>query len=878
MLLSPGLRLGSYEIVSALGAGGMGEVYLARDLRLDRSVAIKILPELFAADAERVARFHREAKTLASLNHPNIGGIHGIEEANGVIALVMELVDGEDLAQRLTSGAIPISEALPIARQIADALEAAHQRGIIHRDLKPANIKIRPDGTVKVLDFGLAKAMDPVSSVSNVSQSPTVTSPAMTHAGIILGTAAYMSPEQARGKPLDTRTDIWAFGCVLCEMLTGRRTFGGEGVSDVLASVLAREPDLVALPTATPPSIRRLLRRCLQKEPTARLRDIGDARLEIEDAIAHVDRDAAVIPPAPVDRRNRERLVWAAVVTALTLGLAASLLPGAHSSSGASEIRFDIVTPPTTRPTSLAISPDGRTVTFVATADGELRLWLRSLESGSSRPIAGTEGAADPFWSPDGQSVGFFADGKLKRVAVDGGSVQTLANAPGPEGGTWNRDNVIVFASLGNPLARIPATGGEPVPLPRLVQQGSDFSPQFLPDGRRFLYYVRGNPEVRGVYAGQLDATLDARRVLDSDTAAVYASSGHLLFGRQGTLYAQEFNPDRLELSGKPFPVAEQVAGYLGVSVSRSGSIAYRTSSAGTERQFVWFDRAGKEISKVGDAVPTSLSEPSLSRDGHRVVFYRSMNGSPDIWVLDARRGVFSRFTSDPADDVFPVWSPDGSRIVFSSNRAGVHDLYQKSLIGDRSEELLLSTGQSKGATDWSLDGRFVLFNSQDPKRGLDIWAFSLEQKDKIFPVVQTPFDERDAQFSPDGNWIAYESNESGRIEVYVRPFPGPGEKWPISVNGGAEARWGRDGKELFYVARTGELMAVPIRVASNTQPPDIGKPVALFTPPLGGAIQQGDFRHQYMVSGDSQQFLVATVKEAGPSPITVILNWKARP
>jgi eukaryotic-like serine/threonine-protein kinase len=855
----------------------MGEVYRATDTKLKRQVAIKILPSSLAADSDRLARFQREAEVLASLNHPNIAHIHGLEESGGLTALVMELVEGEDLAQRIARGAMPLGEALPIARQVAEALEAAHEQGVIHRDLKPANIKVRPDGTVKVLDFGLAKAMAPASAASNVSQSPTITTPAMTAAGIILGTAAYMSPEQARGKPLDKRTDIWAFGCVLYEMLTGRRPFAGAEVSDVLASVLAREPDLAALPATTPPSIRRLLRRCLQKDRTDRLRDIGDAWIEIRDALSHADSEGTAVRGSVADRRGRERLLWIGASAALTLGLALSLILARRPISVASEMHIDIATPPSTAPQSLAISPDGRTIAFVAASEGESRLWLRSLQSGAARSVPGTDGAGSPFWSPNSQSIGFFSDGKLRRIDVDGGSVQTLTNTPGGENGAWNRDDVILVSSLGRPIFRIPATGGEPVALTRLAQQGSDFSPQFLPDGRHFLYYVRGSPEVRGVYAGLLDETLDARRLLDSDTGAVYVASGQLLFVRQGTLFAQDFDPVRLELSGNPFPVAEHVASRTSipaVSVSNSGSIAYRTSSD-AQRQFVWFDRSGKELSRVGDAVSTTLGNPSLSLDGQRVALYRGVDGSPDIWLVDTRRGVFSKFTFDAADDVMPIWSPLGNLIVFSSNRSGVHQLYQKSVSAGGTEELLLSTPKYTVATDWSSDGHFVLFSTQEPTRSLDIWALPLAGNKKPFPVVQTNFNEQSAQFSPDGNWIAYQSDESGRAEIYIQPFPGPGNKWPISTNGGSQVRWRRDGKELFYVALDGRLMAVPIGVASNAQSPDVGTPVALFAPPLGGAVQQGDARHQYMVSSDGQRFLMATVMEEANAPITIILNWK---
>ena len=531
-------------------------------------------------------------------------------------------------------------------------------------------------------------------------------------------------------------------------------------------------------------------------------------------------------------------------------------------------------------PLSLAISPDGRTMAYVVTSESRSELWLRSLESGSARAVAGTDGAECPFWSPDSRSVAFFADDKLRRVDAAGGSVQTLAHAPAGCGGTWNRDGVILFASLGNPIARIPAAGGEPVALPRLAQQGSDFSPQFLPDGRSFLYYVRGTPEVRGVYVGRLDETLEARRLLESDTGAVFASSGKVLFVRQGTLFAQDFDPLRLELSGSPLAVAEGAEGRPGegLSVSRAGTIAFRGSSAGARRQFVWFDRSGREVGRVGDSVSTSLSSPSLSPDGQRVALYRNINGNTDVWILETKRGVLSRLTSDVADDVVPVWSPDGGRVVFSSNRSGVHDLYQKSIAGGGSEELLLATAQLKLATDWSSDGRFLLFNSRDPKTGVDIWALPVDGKGKPFPVVQTTFDEQNAQFSPDGHWIAYQSNESGRPDVYVQPFPGPGTRSLVSTGGGSHVRWRRDGRELFYLAPNGRLMAVPMWVAPNAQAPDIGLPGVLFTPALGGAVQQGDFREQYVVSPDGKQFLVPTVTEESTAPIKVILNWKPRP
>jgi eukaryotic-like serine/threonine-protein kinase len=878
MPLSPGTRLGPYEIVAAVGAGGMGEVYRARDRKLDRDVAIKILAEAVAADPDRIARFEREAKTLAALNHPNIAHIHGFEEADGLSALVMELVEGPTLADRIAKRPIPVDEALPIAKQIAEALEAAHEQGIIHRDLKPANVKVRDDGTVKVLDFGLAKALEPTTVIgAEVTESPTITSPAMmTRVGMILGTAAYMSPEQAKGRPADKRSDVWAFGCVLYEMLTGRRAFPGDEVSDVLASILAREPNLSALPAPTPLSIRRLLRRCLQKVRNERLRDIGDARIEIQDALTQRDAEDTAITTPHADNRGWQ---WAALVSILAFVLLIATVRGLRPAAPTPEMHLEINTPSTNVPASLAISPDGRAIAFVGIAEKQSRLWLRTFDSAKSRPLVGTDGAEDPFWSPDSRSVGFFADNKLKRVDLDGGSVRILARVSRGTGGAWSRDGVILISRLGVPISRVPDTGGEPVDVSGLFKQGSDFSPQFLPDGQHFLYRVRGTREADGVYVGQLDGKLEARRLLESATGAVYAPSGHVLFVRQRTLFAQRFDPVGLRVMGNPFRLVEDSTdcACLGLSVSDTGSIAYRTTAQGAERTFVWFDRSGNELGKVGDS---SMSSPLLSPDGQRVVGYRGnpVDGNVDIWMLDVTRGVFSRLTDDVADDTSPVWSPDGDHIVFSSNRKGTPDLYQKSAFAGGSEELLWASAQPKVPDDWSSDGRFVLFESRDRKTGADIWALPLDKTGKPgkpFPVVQTNFDEQRGQFSPGGNWIAYQSDESGRHEIYLRAFPGPGNKWPVSTNGGAQVRWRRDEKELFYVALDGRLMAVPVRLTSNGTPPEVGTPVALFAPPLGGTVQQADFRHQYMVSSDGQRFLVATVAEGVNSPITIILNWK---
>jgi eukaryotic-like serine/threonine-protein kinase len=883
MTFKTGTKLGSYEIVEPLGAGGMGEVYRAKDSKLKREVAIKVLPDAFSHDAERVSRFQREAEVLASLNHPHIGAIYDIVTFGASRFLVLELVEGATLAERIARGPIPLNEALSIAKQITEALEAAHDKGVIHRDLKPANIKLTVDGHVKVLDFGLAKVREAESTLSN---SPTVMTLA---SGMILGTAAYMSPEQAKGKDADRSSDVWAFGCVLYEMLTGRAVFVGETINEIMAEVFKAEPDWSRLPAETPESIRRLLRRSLQKEEKLRLRDLRDARMEIDEVQIGRQTDRVVVHKVP---RRRERVAWVLAVVLLALitvvlitvvGIVWAFRPALVPP----EARLDVTTPPTTDSTSLAISPDGQKIAFVATSDGRPRLWLRSLDSVSARPIAGTDYASLPFWAPDNRSIGFFADGKLKRMDINGGSVQTLANAPYGRGAAWNPEGVMLFAPTpGTPIFKISATGGEPAPVTSVhtpQQVGHQF-PQFLPDGRHFLYSVTGGPEGRGIYIGQLGAS-ETKLLVDADAAA-YAASGQLLFVRQGTLFTQDFDPVRLELSGNPVTVTENLRVQV-LSASRAGPIVYRADALGDgppgsavlrrQREFIWFDRSGSEIRKVGREF-SGGSEPSLSPDGSRVAVFADLNGNVDIWLLEIARGVFNRFTVDAADEIFPVWSPDGARIAFSSNRrTGQQNLYLKPTSGGEAEELMLETAQPKFATDWSPNGRFLLYFSAERKTGLDIWALAIDGDRKPFPVVQTNFDERLAQFSPDGNWIAYESNESGRVEIYVQPFAGPeskaGSKLLVSTNGGAQVRWRRDGKELFYIALDGRLMSVPIRFASSSQALEPGVPVPLFATRLN-ALQVFP-RHEYVVSQDGQRFLI-NVEETSTAPITVILNWKA--
>jgi len=899
MSLKAGQRIGAYEVVSAIGAGGMGEVYRARDGRLDRDVAIKLLPEAFAHDPERLARFEREAKTLAALNHPNIAAIYGIEDARvdadvasgsprPARALILELVDGPTLADRTAEGPLPLDEALPVARQIAEALEAAHEKGVIHRDLKPANIKLRPDGTVKVLDFGLAKlAQAGGSQGAELTASPTITTPAMTGVGVILGTAAYMAPEQARGRAVDRRADVWAFGCVLYEMLTGRRVFGGEDVTDTIAAVVRAEPDWSGLPPETPASIRRLLRRCLRKEVRERLPEIGTVRLEIADALAE-STDASVrvtaAPGAASRARRRERLAWAAAVVLLAFAaLALSVLYWQQSRAVPEpEMRAEISAPSTNDPASFALSPDGRHLVFSAVGeDNQSRLWLRSLNAVGARPLMDTEGAYYPFWSPDSRSIAFFGDRELRRMDVTGATPLTITDAPGGRGGTWNRDGTIVFALFnqkGNGLLRVQASGGDPVPVTQPRGAETHRFPQFLPDGRRFVFFARDlqgpdGTRRQGIYLGSLDSE-EIHHLTSADTAGLYVQPGWLLFVRDTVLLGQRLDLARRQLTGDPVTVAQNVY-YEGTtqnigafSISTAGTMAYRTGDS-SRRQLRWFDRAGRPGETVGGADAVNFASVDVSPDGRRVAAHRNVDENSDVWILDGTRTI--RFTFDENVDEFPVWSPDGRQIVIDSTRSGTRDLYQKPSAGGGREELIADTPRSnKTPYDFSPDGRWLMFGSEDAKTGSDIWILPLEGNRQPFAFVNTSFTERGGQFSPDGRWIAYSSNESGRHEVYVRPFRGPSGQWQISTAGGAQARWARNGKELYYLAPDGTLMGVPMTVKNEAIEP--GTPIALFQSGVWNA--NASLGNQYDVGPDDSFLVNVATDRNSVSPITLLLNW----
>jgi serine/threonine protein kinase/Tol biopolymer transport system component len=872
-----GRQLGPYTVRALLGVGGMGEVYRAHDSTLGREVALKTLPDPWLADTDRRLRFEREARLLASLNHTNIAAIYGVCESASspgtgvgtVRALVLELVEGDTLADLLAAQGsrrrLPLDEVTGIASQIVDALEAAHARGIVHRDLKPANIKVTPEARVKVLDFGLARAVAGDVPVAGLVSSPTVTGH-VTCAGVLLGTAPYMSPEQARGHSVDRRADIWAFGCVLYEMLTGTPAFGGHGVADVLAAVLTAEPDWRALPTGTPPAVRLCLRRCLEKNLQQRFHDIGDVRLALAGAFD---------PPA--DERPRPtvtpRVAWAGWAVALVAlaAVAVLLVSRPREAMNAPETRLEIVTPPTVDPLSIDISPDGRSVVFLGDDAGRQRLLIRRLESSEIQPLQGTDFGTMPFWSPDGRSIGFFGEGRLKRIDLAEGFVRTLASAPHPRRGTWNRDGTIVFgAAAMGPLHSVPAGGGQVTQVTDLLpgQTGHRW-PHFLPDGRRFLLMALGTPEVRGLYLGSLDDRT-VRKVSDRESAFAFLPPDRMLVGRDGALLVRRLSDRGVE--GEPQPVAPKlligatVTGHSSLRASAAGHIIYRATAAQT--QFVWLDRAGREVSVIGSADDTQPDLDSLSDDGRNLAVQRLVNGNSDVWLIDSERGVPRRLTSHQGFDGTTVFSPDGRRIAYMSDGAAdVWDtVYERAADGTGESRLLFKFGvrENHYPEDWSPNDKFLLYSHESAETQFDLWALPLTGSGQPIEVVKTPFFEAEGRFSPDGRWVAYSSDETGAFQIFVRPFPGPGPSRQVSSASGLTPRWRRDGSELFFVERD-RLVAIPVTWRGGTL--EFGSPRTLFTFPRGW---QGSFE----LSPDGQRFLIPrTVTEA--SPITVILNWR---
>ena len=867
-----GHRFGSYEIVALLGVGGMGEVYRAEDTTLGRQVAIKLLPEFWLSDPDRHARFDREARLLASLNHPNIGSIYGVAESDGVRALVLELVEGDTLADRIAAapGGLPLDEVLTIGRQVAEALEAAHDRGIVHRDLKPANIKITPEGRVKVLDFGLAKALGAGETGSELSHSPTITV-AGTRDGVLLGTAPYMSPEQARGKVVDKRADIWAFGCVLYEMLTGARAFDGRDVTEALASVIRGEPDWRALPADTPAALHTYLRRCLYKEQRERIRDIGDVRLALEGAFD-------VSPTAPAVRSGISfTTATLAVAVALATGAGIATLMGRVGNqpavTDAPELRLQVVTRPGSDAYSFALSPDGLSLAYVAPGDAAARppqLWLRALERGEERALAGTEGAEFPFWSPDGQSVGFFAAGSLHRLDLASGIVRTLAPAPQPRRGAWHPDGTIVFgpASVG-PLRRVSADGGTVTEATALLPGQSNHRwPVFIPGTRQFLLFALGTRDAR-LYRGSLDSTTVERVAIDVDSEVAFVSPTDILFARQGALWTQRLDADRRGAEGDMTPIASAflmdgtTTGRSALSASATGSFVYRSADAA--KQLTLLDRTGRETGVVGPADAAQMILEAVSPDGRTLALSRTVSGNADVWLMDRLRGEVRRITTHEAVDGASVFSPDSRRLVYMSDlRADVWDMYEIATDGTGEPRLLLESGEQKNSQDWSRDGRHILYMSQSPKTGWDVWALPLVGNRQPFSVATTAFNEFSARFSPDGRWVSFSADDSGRMEVYVQSFPARGPRMLVSAGEGRNARWRSDGRELFYLAPGNRMQTVEVDTSGPQIIVGVRRPLFEVPWPFG----------QFHPLPGGQQFLFdRTIGD--PPPLTMVLNWK---
>jgi Tol biopolymer transport system component len=863
----------------------MGEVYRAFDTRLNRDVALKTLPDGTSADRDRTTRFRREAHVLASLNHPNVAAIYGLEESPAGRALVMEMVEGPTLSGRLGVGALSLDEVIPLARQIAEAIEYAHEHGVIHRDLKPSNIKITPAGLVKVLDFGLAKALEPGSGrsdeeASRADHSPTV-SLAATASGIILGTAAYMSPEQAKGKPLDRRTDIWSFGVVLFEMLTGRRTFSGETVSETIAHVITQEPDWTLLPPTTPPRLRELLRRCLIKDPRNRLQAIGEARIALSQ-VAELDSAGgeSVDTAVPSFSRRREGVVFAVAVVSV---IAAGALFVRERLTPAPEIRrvqFDMPTPDFGGfgggfPQGMvSLSPDGRHVAFVAIVDGKRMLWVHSFESGRARPLEDTEGIgpATLIWSPDGRWLAFTAGGRLRRVPATGGRSHVICALPDGARAAWGADDVILLGNFGGALHRVAASGGEAVPetaLNAIAGEASHRFPSFLPDGRHYFYLASDATNRNSVtYVGLLGSA--ERRRLEGVTSEVRYTNGHVLFVRDGSLMTQRFNVDTRALEGDAIPVVDQftVAGEVAgaYSVSTTGTLAYRILSVRAPSRLVWYDRAGTPGEVVGS--PDLYSDLDLSTDDRRVAFEATrgeMSGSRsgDIWMLDLETRVTSRVTSHADREADPAVSPDGASVVFRSDRDGGH-LYLRT-VGVVGEDILFFRGETRESPDhWSPDGRHVIFTSAAG----ELWAVPVTGARQAVRLTHTPFLESEGRVSPNGRWLAYESNETGREEIYVQAFPTAARRQQVSMGGGTIPRWSAKGQELFYVGPDQTLTSVSVRQIGDGL--KLTAPVRLFRLPVQS------LEGEYAVSSTGRFLVNVPTAERKTPPMTVVLNWAA--
>ncbi len=902
MALAPHTRLGPYEILAPLGAGGMGEVYRARDTRLDRTVAIKVLPSHLSRDPAFRQRFEREARAISSLSHPNICTLHDIGNQDGVDFLVMEHLEGETLAARLRQGPLGTGEAIRCAVQVADALDKAHRQGVVHRDLKPGNIMLTKSGS-KLLDFGLAKHMAPSAGPPGMTASHTVTTP-LTTQGAIVGTFQYMAPEQLEGKETDARSDLFAFGAVLYEMATGRKAFEGKTQASLVGAILHTEPPPIsAVVPMSPPELDRLVASCLTKDPEERIQTAHDVKLQLQWILEGGSQPSAPVPVVVAPPGMSGRLGW------ITAGICAVLmavgwwLAVAHlreTPSAAAEVRFSIQPPRDHAFTAavlsdFAVSPDGSRIVFTARdPSGHPSLWVRPFSSLAAQPLAGTEGAEAPFFSPDGRRVGFFAERRLKQVVLSGGSLQAICDVEdargGVQGGAWSTNGVILFGSSSGPLRRVAETGGQPVPALSLDESRGELGqrwPAFLPGGGRFIYYSdTQRTEDRGIVMGSLDSS-ETTRIMDISFKAIYIEPGLLLFPRGGTLLAQRlgFDPPRLE--GETHVVSEDLATAIvpalsGFTASPGGTVAYRPAPGPRLTQLAWFDRGGRSIAEVTpEATDTSVS---LSPDATRAAVARagsqsssSAGGDPptNLWILDLQRGISSRLTLDPANsDENPVWSPDGSRIVFASHhRGGLAEVYERSSRGTGEATLILSTTVNAHPIDWSPDGSRVLLEVADAGGQMDLWFLPMSGDKKTVPFVESHFNEGQGQFSPDGRLVAYTSDESGEQEIYVRSLSSSEEKWQVSAHGGAAPRWRADGRELYYIDAEGTLMSVAAGLSPKFE---AAAPAPLFkTHVLPRAFWFYGGAANYVASPDGQRFLVNNVlTEETPIPINIILDW----
>jgi Tol biopolymer transport system component len=879
----------------------MGEVYRARDTKLGRDVAIKVLPAAFSADVDRLRRFEQEAQAAGALNHPNVLVIYHIDTHDGAPYIVSELLEGETLRERMSGKSLPQRKAIDYALQTAHGLAAAHEKGIVHRDLKPDNLFVTKDGRVKILDFGLAKLTGAGDGTQSQTEVPTRRID--TDPGVVMGTLGYMSPEQLRGRVADHRSDIFSFGAILYEMLSGKRAFHGESTADTMSAVLREDPpDLSSTNKTIAPALERVVNHCLEKNPEERFHSASDLAFAIEALSGTQGSGATTISTVAASEASRlglsrklfDRLGWIAAALFLVSTVALAALYFRRAEPRAETMRFSLPVPEkATFGDEHALAPDGSRVVFVATGgDGRVRsLWVRALDTAVPRQLPGTEEASFPFWSPDSRFIGFFAGNKLKKIDASGGPAQTLAEASSEaRGGAWGPDGTIIFTpGFTSPLYKVSASGGATELVTQLDgsrRQTSHRWPSFLPDGRRFLYFSRSNEkEAEGIYVGSLDSK-ESKFLLNTTLLAAYApdtpggATGHLLFIRDKMLVAQPFDAARVQLSGEPVMVAEGVltfpgeggpSAYAAFSVSANGYLTYLTGKESLT-QMGWFDRAGTSLTTIG--APDDSHEPALSPDGKRIMIGRRDNQSQDIWMLDAARGTTTRFTFDPGADVCPLWSRDGSRIIFSSTRAGKFALYQKVSSGAGSDELLVQTENNAFADDWltTPDGRqFILYESDEPKNRFGLYVLPLFGDRKPFTLLNTAFNETHAQFSPDGRWVAYVSDESGRAEVYVQSFPVSGGKWQVSTTGGDQPQWRRDGRELFYMAPDKNLMAVTVTPGDSFE---AGAPVSLFTTRIPTTSLTDD-RNNFVPSADGQRFLVINlVEEGNTQPITLVLNW----